>query len=262
MRHGFTLIELSIVLVIIGLIVGGILTGQELIRSAEQRAQIAQIEKYNTAVNTFRSKYNGIPGDLLAATASSFGITNNINFAGTSGIGDGNGLVNSLFGNSAYFSAEPAMFWLELSASSLIDGNYISNLSTSGAIPTAVPAVPASTYMPPAKLGRGNYIIIGLADGANYFVVTGVASVPLTGLLTATNNITALEAYNMDKKTDDGMPNTGTVRAVDAITTPLYTTNGITTNPVSATAPNCVTAASAYAVSTTAQGCSMIFRFN
>ena len=73
-QAGFTLIELSIVLVIIGLIVGGVLTGQDLIRAAEIRATIGQYEKYNTAVNTFRTKYNGIPGDLLAASSTSFGL--------------------------------------------------------------------------------------------------------------------------------------------------------------------------------------------
>lgn len=51
-RQGFTLIELSIVLVIIGLIVGGILVGRELISAAEIRATVSQIEKYNTSVNT------------------------------------------------------------------------------------------------------------------------------------------------------------------------------------------------------------------
>jgi len=65
----FTLIEMSIVLVIIGLIVGAVLVGQDLIRAAEVRATIAQIEKYNTVVNTFRGKYGGLPGDLNASLA-------------------------------------------------------------------------------------------------------------------------------------------------------------------------------------------------
>lgn len=56
-NNGFMLIELSIALVVIGLIVGGVLVGQDLINAAAVRAQISQIEKYNTAVNTFREKY-------------------------------------------------------------------------------------------------------------------------------------------------------------------------------------------------------------
>jgi prepilin-type N-terminal cleavage/methylation domain-containing protein len=57
---GFTLIELSIVLVIIALIVGGVLVGKDLISAAYVRAQITQIERFNTAVNTFYGKYGYI----------------------------------------------------------------------------------------------------------------------------------------------------------------------------------------------------------
>src|ERR1700712_5355694 len=94
--QGFTLIELSIVLVIIGLIVGGVLVGQDLIRAAEIRATISQIEKFNTAVNTFRGKYNAIPGDMNLSTAITFGFatTNRATGAATAGQGDGNGLLD------------------------------------------------------------------------------------------------------------------------------------------------------------------------
>jgi prepilin-type N-terminal cleavage/methylation domain-containing protein len=74
-KCGFTLIEMSLVLVIIALIVGGILVGQDLIKAAEARAQISQIEKYNSAVNTFRAKFQAIPGDMAVATANQLGFT-------------------------------------------------------------------------------------------------------------------------------------------------------------------------------------------
>src|SRR5579871_3923101 len=90
---GFTLIELSIVLVIIGLIVGGILTGRDLIDAAAQRAQIAQIEKYNTAVNTFRIKYGYLPGDIPDPYASNFGFQAR---GSVSGEGDGNGIIEGI----------------------------------------------------------------------------------------------------------------------------------------------------------------------
>src|SRR5665213_289434 len=89
---GFTLIELSIVLVIIGLIVGGILVGQDLIKAAEVRAQISQIEKYNQAVNTFRAKFGGLPGDLPAVYANQFGFIPRGSGC-NNGRGDGNGLI-------------------------------------------------------------------------------------------------------------------------------------------------------------------------
>jgi prepilin-type N-terminal cleavage/methylation domain-containing protein len=88
----FNLIELSIVLVIIGLIVGGILVGRDLISAAAVRAQISQIEKYNQAVNTFRSKYGYLPGDIPDPYASQFGFQSRFYFLGN---GDGNGVIQS-----------------------------------------------------------------------------------------------------------------------------------------------------------------------
>src|SRR3954468_21990802 len=92
-ERGFTLIELSIVLVIIGLIVGGVLVGQDLIRAAEIRATVGQYEKYNTAINTFRSKYNGLPGDIVGPGA--FGLYSTSMDGSAAGLGDGNGLVEA-----------------------------------------------------------------------------------------------------------------------------------------------------------------------
>lgn len=79
---GFTLIELSIVLVIIGLIVGGVLVGQSLINAAAVRAQVTQIEKFNSVVNTFYGKYGYLPGDLPAGPAAQFGFASRGSYAG------------------------------------------------------------------------------------------------------------------------------------------------------------------------------------
>ena len=73
-KSGFTLIELSIVLVIIGLIVGGILVGQDLIKSAEMRNLASQLRQYQVATSTFRGKYNEIPGDMLYINVQAFGL--------------------------------------------------------------------------------------------------------------------------------------------------------------------------------------------
>ena len=58
---GFSLVELSIAMVIIGLLVGGILAGQSLIHASELRSTIAQVQTYLTAVNIFQEKYSAIP---------------------------------------------------------------------------------------------------------------------------------------------------------------------------------------------------------
>lgn len=63
LRSGFSLVELSIVLVILGLLVGGVLTGQSLIRASELRKFMNTMERYKAATYTFRDKYFALPGD-------------------------------------------------------------------------------------------------------------------------------------------------------------------------------------------------------
>jgi prepilin-type N-terminal cleavage/methylation domain-containing protein len=95
-RHGFTLIELSIVLVIIGLVAAGILVGKDLIRTAELRGDIREIEKIDAAVTTFRLKYNCLPGDCANATQFLEGAFD----------GDGNGLIETY--NSGFPPPDPS----------------------------------------------------------------------------------------------------------------------------------------------------------
>src|ERR1700685_2119592 len=99
-RGGFTLIEMSIVLVVIGLVVGGVLVGQDLIRAAYVRAQISQIEKFNTAVNTFYGKYQALPGDINSTIAQTngFAARGQYNPAVKDGAGDGNGIIQGWYG--------------------------------------------------------------------------------------------------------------------------------------------------------------------
>src|ERR1017187_6744999 len=96
-NRGFTLIELSIVLVVIGLIVGGVLVGQDLIKAAQVRAEVTQLEKFNSAVNTFRVKYAYLPGDIPDPDASRFGFQAR---GSGEGMGDGNGIIEGNWCNT------------------------------------------------------------------------------------------------------------------------------------------------------------------
>src|SRR4051812_15247886 len=91
-NQGFTLVELSIVLVIIGLIIGGILVGIDMVKAAELRSTIAQVEKYHAAVNTFLTKFAGVPGDFPQSSAAAYGLMQ-LTSATTVGQGDGTGLI-------------------------------------------------------------------------------------------------------------------------------------------------------------------------
>ena len=208
-QQGFTLVELSIVLVIIGLIVGGVLVGQDMIKAAEIRSTIAQLEQYNTATNTFRDKYRYIPGDITSTYATQFGFGAR---AGGVGAGDGNRILEGCSTGATVFGCETALFWPDLSDANLLSGAYsgADTLANACANPGA-----CEGYVPVTKLGKGNMITVFSAAGQNYYEIHGVASITTaTGVYALTNSMSPQEAYNIDEKLDDGNPMRGTVRAV------------------------------------------------
>jgi prepilin-type N-terminal cleavage/methylation domain-containing protein len=227
--EGFTLIELAIVLVIIGLIVGGVVVGQSLIGAAAVRAQISQIEKYNTAVNTFKGKYGGLPGDLSSAAAAQFGF---VTRSGSPGFGDGNGIIQgfsgSPYGNQIY-NGETEMFWEDLSTANLIAGNFtLAGANGSSGFSNWVNYTAATTpsvgsLLPTANIGRSNYIYVYSDSGGafcsptantglNYFSLSGVNSL-YAGEVNSSPGLTVAEANAVDRKVDDGMPQSGAVTA-------------------------------------------------
>ncbi len=91
-NSAFTLIELAIVLVIVGLLIGGVLTGRDLINQARIAAAVRQLQDYNTSINTYYLKYKALPGDHAGATSF---------ITGAGGNGNGDGRVLSLYVYSA-----------------------------------------------------------------------------------------------------------------------------------------------------------------
>jgi len=110
-QSGFTLVEIAIVLVIIGLLLGGVLKGQEMIKNAEIRSVITDVQGISTAMYAYRDRYNAIPGDdALGVTHTSV----------ASSDGNGNGVLLNVPSSAA---AEQTNFFAHLRAVNLLTGS-------------------------------------------------------------------------------------------------------------------------------------------
>ena len=259
---GFTLIELSIVLVIIGLIIGGVLVGRDLIKNSEIRAQLTQIEEFKAATNTFRVKYGYLPGDMPPTQASQLG------FFTFTGAQAGNGCVASsrAFGNNdgvINANNEIYPFWSHLGDSKLIKGSYAgvagnlleadAPLCNSVSAGKEVSIYDVKLYFPSAK------ILPDIASISVYGVYNYAPNRASPPAFTRTNKnnslniedwgngnniLSAYQMYQMDSKIDDGFPTSGDVRSASTIDDPPCTTSGVTPikydlSPATADQANC-----------------------
>ena len=224
-RQGFTLIELSIVLVIIGLIVGGIFVGRDLINAAALRGIVKQVEEYETAVNTFRVKYNCLPGDCLNATdfwgtaAACNGPGNHITaYSPLTCNGNGNGhLVGSMAAdivntNNTSTPWENLTFWQHLVNAGLISGSYVGQFGdfNNGIVPgTNVPLLRTYPNAIITVSNEENTVSNHWYNNQPIFM-TGVYNVGLG----RPNDpyLTPAEALALDMKFDSGHSSTGKIR--------------------------------------------------
>ncbi|MBI4755610.1 MAG: prepilin-type N-terminal cleavage/methylation domain-containing protein [Betaproteobacteria bacterium] len=186
-QTGFTLVEIAIVLVIIGLLLGGVLKGQELINSAKVKSMVADFRTTSTLVYSYQDRYRSMPGDQTqaqlnaafgagAATAATAGTPNN-------GVIDGN--WNDTGGSEAF------VLWQHLRLSNLATGTTV---------------IGDAAYLP-----RN-------ADGGQIGVESGGAAPYIAGMRGAfyvcSDQILGRYVRQIDTTMDDGNANSGAVQAV------------------------------------------------
>jgi hypothetical protein len=196
--------------------------GRDLINTAALRGQITQIQQYQTAVNAFEIQYNALPGDLNSNVATQYGFTPRGAYPGQ---GDGNGLIEGVlppYSSCGYDldNGETALFWVDLTTANglnlnLINGSFSTGLAGPGTTLTTPAAI--ATVFPVAKIGQGNFIYVtsagvGQSAGVNYFGISAIYQVD--GAVRAKPGITAQQAYYIDNKIDDGLPQSGSVTAM------------------------------------------------
>lgn len=212
MQKAFSLVELSIVLVILGLLTGGILAGQSLIRAAELRAVAAEFQRFSSSALAFRDKYFALPGDMNNATR--FWGDNNTACPdgaipnGTPGTcnGNGNGQIN--YTGVANGTSEDTQFWNHLALAGMIEGSYTGLLNASAG--TTYPAA-----APLSKLSNGGWYANSVFNypGDAFAYALDYGNHLMLNTSGAGNPLRPEEAWNLDTKIDDGKPAMGSVIA-------------------------------------------------
>lgn len=200
MKKGFTLVELAIVIVIVGLVIGAVLAGQDLIANSERQGVIKEFQKFNNAATTFKQQFTAFPGDMENAATYWSGCAVN---------GDGSGYIDTTNEWGSYWAAhlkcaelisikDPATV-----KSNLKNGRFYFS-STYSSIDNVSSSIGSDISIYDKK---GNYILLmgGAAGGAT-----------LDGVL-APN-----AAQYIDSKIDDGKASSGNLAALPEYVSGTY----------------------------------------
>lgn len=199
-QRGFSLIELSIVLIIIGLLVAGITGGATLIRSAELRSIMTEARGYRIAINAYFTSEDELPGD------------------GNDTTGDANARIES---NNGSDLLEGAVAWEDMEAEDVVDFNATAPTQTGD----ETPSLAVGTAIPEARYTGGGWALdFSATMNSNILILTRstyeqAGTTATVDELVPTVILTGDDATSVDRKMDDGDLTSGRVEGVDAFDT-------------------------------------------
>lgn len=196
-QAGFTLVEIAIVLVIIGLLLGGVLKGQELINNAKVKNAANDMNAVVAAYNSYIDRYKAIPGDNGPLTT----LTGRAgNWATVTQAGGSDGVITATaaatFTPAATAAVEASAFWQHLRAAGYLAGS---------------PALAGAAALPVNAFNGLTGIVVNASTAAT---ATGM---PL-GLSVCMSKVPGKSAAQLDVQLDDGNPATGALRGTTAAT--------------------------------------------
>lgn len=230
--RGFTLLELSIVLIIITAIVGAVLVGRTMIMASQLQTTMTDISNLTSAIGQFKQTYQALPGDMVGAATmwgtDSSGCPGGGGSTGTCD-GDGNGKIGPVCsGGSIDFTNGNESFrvWQHLNAAGL----YASTLS--GVTAGGTYTLKSGINVPASPIQGGLYHVMWMDDPAlcsnNFGLISGSGAYGnIIELVTGSTSgvMTPEDAESIDRKMDDGIPNTGKVRTPGTTVLPNCTLN-------------------------------------
>ena len=224
MKTGFTLVELSIVLVIIGLLIGGILVGQSMIDNAKLKRAMSELIQYQIMIKQFSEKFKGLPGDMNGYKYFGDACGGNhvtVSTGNSACNGNQNGVIEPA-------QSESLLLWRHMYFGGYLDTAYAQNWNLSD------PAFVAGQNMLGADVFNKGALYYPIGGGLNDFVIriamnnAGNIDHP-NGAAISGEDIVALEA-----KYDDGVANAGFISGGNA-------------SPTIFSQPDCLQSASVYA---------------
>lgn len=199
-QAGFTLVELAIVLVIIGLLLAGILKGQELINNTKVKALATDFRNIPSAYYGYMDKFRAVPGDDAGVHVA--GHLPTATLATTPAGTVGNGRINGLWRPANPTTDESSLAWQHLRLSNFLSGS-------------TTPAADA-TYLPVNALGG----LMGMTGDNPVTLAGGGADTTFAGsFYICSDAIDGAMARQLDAAMDDGVGTTGSMRAIAVGTT-------------------------------------------
>jgi prepilin-type N-terminal cleavage/methylation domain-containing protein len=240
-KSAFSLIELSIVLIIIGLLIAGVTGGASLIKSSELRAAISEARGWSTAVNGFYNQFNAFPGDYNVAIGSTTGAAGNNNSqinafttaTNPSGVASAANQCLLTTAPTAGCAYEDNVAWVQLKNAGVVDTNIVSNPTTAFINTPAWAVSTNATYgitNPQSKIKSSGWLFDYGTNGStagtnqngqNVVVLAAAVTAPsaansyVNGSATVAGAITPADALSIDTKVDDGKYNTGRIQGIN-----------------------------------------------
>ncbi len=211
-NRGFTLVELAIVLVIIGLLIGGILVAQSMINTQKVQAFCRQIAQFDAAVSTFRDKFRGLPGDSYIYNPA---------------VGDGDGIIESAVTVGAdtpgswLAAGQMANFWLQLYQNGFKNDEmpgvpfataYAANFPINAQTPNT-PKGKTGNNIGIIPYGGATVVSLGLTYPGNVYMAMDCTNSTALAAIRCNNGFSGPDAASIDAKIDNGLGTSGNIVA-------------------------------------------------